>query len=286
MRRRQSTTGTGYIAEILQLASRGWRVLAFDCTGCGESDGSAYRGLTQSVIDLDACLEYVRSDYYPQNPTLPDRPLVLVGHSAGAYASCAVLQLGHEKMVDGVISICGFNAALDMDLSWGQQVAGDWLAVARPALWVDTHLEFGPAADLTAADGLNASRAPALIVSAAHDETVTPDIDIAAQSAKVSNPDVSFVTISTDKADGHNSILMSTDANEYRQELKDQYGSLLEASGLTETEFMETQAYQDFARSWDLARLNQPNEDLYDQIDGFLARPESGRSGTDTDAQT
>ena len=52
-------TADSYLSMIMYFVDKGWRVLAYNNTGVGGSEGKNVRGLSQSVIDLDAALQYV-----------------------------------------------------------------------------------------------------------------------------------------------------------------------------------------------------------------------------------
>lgn len=71
-----------YLREIEMLCRHGYRVLAYDHTGCMESGGEGMPGLGGSATDLDDCLSYVKSD-----ARFASVSLSVVGHSWGAYAT-------------------------------------------------------------------------------------------------------------------------------------------------------------------------------------------------------
>lgn len=71
--------------EIMYFVDQGWSVLCYDYTGCYNSEGRNMVGYTQSVYDLDAVLTYVESE-----ERFAEKPLLLFGHSLGAYDSAAV----------------------------------------------------------------------------------------------------------------------------------------------------------------------------------------------------
>ena len=96
--------GAGHLAyttEIAYLAKCGYVVLAFDVTGCGQSGGAALEGFDQGPLDLASAIEFAKT-----LPALGSLPLLLVGHSWGAFSVMNVLPFYPE--VVGAVAMCGF----------------------------------------------------------------------------------------------------------------------------------------------------------------------------------
>ena len=92
--------GTGvayYLPEIHHFAAQGYQVFAFEYSGYQGSSGHFY-GFPQAVIDLKNALDFVDDG---------SRPVILMGHSMGAYAVCAVRQCT-ERPVDGIVAYAPF----------------------------------------------------------------------------------------------------------------------------------------------------------------------------------
>ncbi|MCL2810103.1 MAG: lysophospholipase, partial [Treponema sp.] len=83
-------TADHYLNLIMYFVDNGWKVFAYNNTGVSGSEGESVRGLTQSLFDLDAALNYVNS-----SNDLVGLPVMLVGHSWGGFAVCAVLNYDH-----------------------------------------------------------------------------------------------------------------------------------------------------------------------------------------------
>lgn len=79
-----------YLPEIHHFATQGYKVFAFEYSGYCSSSGHFY-GFPQAVIDLKYALDFVDDG---------SLPVILMGHSMGAYAVCAVGQCT-DKHVDG-----------------------------------------------------------------------------------------------------------------------------------------------------------------------------------------
>lgn len=69
-----------YLPEIHHFAAQGYKVFAFEYSGYPGSSGHFY-GFPQAVIDLKNALDFIDDG---------SLPVVLMGHSMGAYAVCAV----------------------------------------------------------------------------------------------------------------------------------------------------------------------------------------------------
>ncbi len=93
-----------YMKEIELLARHGYRVFAYDHTGCMQSGGESCVGFTQSLSDLDACLKTLKSDTKYKNTKF-----AVMGHSWGGYATLNVSafhpDLTHVVVLAGFISV-------------------------------------------------------------------------------------------------------------------------------------------------------------------------------------
>ena len=90
-----------YMKEIELLARHGYRVFAYDHTGCMESEGESTGGFGRSVADLDDCLRALKV-----HPEYRGLPISVVGHSWGAFA-CMNIVARHPD-VRHVVAMSGF----------------------------------------------------------------------------------------------------------------------------------------------------------------------------------
>ena len=156
-----------YLPEGRYFACHGYKVLMFDGTGFGLSDGQWMRGLPQHVLDMRAVLEDIGEDI-----VLSGLPLFLYGHSWGGFAADAVLNLGHFP-VKGVVSVAAYNEALAVVRKVSKR------RYRKMAPWVVMLFElyqilfFGKNAFLTSAQGLVKQGCPALICHSKND-TIVP----------------------------------------------------------------------------------------------------------------
>ena len=96
-----------YMKEIEMLARHGYRVLAYDHTGCMESGGESTNGLAQSLCDLNDCINAVRAD-----ARLSDVDISVIGHSWGAYSAMNIVALHPE--ISHIVALCGFVSPSEM----------------------------------------------------------------------------------------------------------------------------------------------------------------------------
>ena len=85
-----------YFAEIETLARRGYKVLTLDYTGCGESKGDYLGSLNMPTLDVMDLLDHLKID----------KPIVVVGHSLGAYTSLNIINI--RKDIDRAVVISPF----------------------------------------------------------------------------------------------------------------------------------------------------------------------------------
>ena len=71
-----------YLQEIVALCRRGYRVRAYDNTGCCDSEGPDIVSMSHSLADLDACLRHLKAEGIFQQYAR----VFVVGHSWGGFA--------------------------------------------------------------------------------------------------------------------------------------------------------------------------------------------------------
>lgn len=74
----RGASAEAYYSEIQYFVDHGWRVFAYNNTGIHPSEGDSAKGLSQSLFDLQAALDYIAG-----NTQLSTLPIVLYGHSWG-----------------------------------------------------------------------------------------------------------------------------------------------------------------------------------------------------------
>ena len=88
-----------YFAEIDALARRGFKVLALDYTGCGDSKGKILGSINQPTRDVNELLDLLKIE----------KPIVVVGHSLGGYTCLNIINL--RKEIKKTVILSGFLSA-------------------------------------------------------------------------------------------------------------------------------------------------------------------------------
>ena len=151
-----------YMKEIELLARHGFRVFAYDHTGCMESEGASTGGFGRSVLDLDDCLKALKV-----HPECRDLAISLVGHSWGAFACMNVVarhaEIRHVVAMSGFISV---DAVL-------RQFFGGLLAPFRKHIRRIEAAANPDAMELDARQALANTQASVLLIYSKDDKTIS-----------------------------------------------------------------------------------------------------------------
>lgn len=96
-----------YMKEIEKLCAHGYRVFAYDHTGCMESGGKTPNGLSQSLCDLNDCLTALKAD-----KRFAGLDISVMGHSWGAFSTLNIASLHPE--ISHIVAMCGFVSVEEM----------------------------------------------------------------------------------------------------------------------------------------------------------------------------
>lgn len=96
-----------YMKEIEKLCSFGYRVFAYDHTGCMESDGEDTGGLCQSLSDLNDAINVLKSD-----DKVDTDDITVMGHSWGGFSTLNVSAL-HDN-IKKIVVLSGFISVRQM----------------------------------------------------------------------------------------------------------------------------------------------------------------------------
>lgn len=208
-----------YLAETLYFVDRGFRVFSFDCTGSFGSEGSL-GGLSQSLLDLRAALDYIAKDN-----SLKQLPLMLYGHSMGGYAVTSILNYDYD--IEAVVSVSGFNSPMEAMVERSSQYIGILAYLEYPFLWGYQALMYGETAFVQAIDGINRSDAPVMIIHGNKDRSVTYDgSGIIAYRDRITNPNIIYKTCDTPYRNDHKNLCITEAAYQYRKEVQEGYQTL------------------------------------------------------------
>ena len=96
-----------YMTEIEMLCKHGYRVFAYDHTGCMESGGETPNGLAQSLCDLNDCISMLKAD-----ERFASLDISVMGHSWGAFSTLNITALHPE--ISHIVAMSGFVCVEDM----------------------------------------------------------------------------------------------------------------------------------------------------------------------------
>ena len=192
--------GTGveyYLPEIHHLAAQGYKVFAFEYSGYPGSSGHFY-GFPQAVIDLKNALDFIDDG---------SLPVILMGHSMGAYAVCAVRQYT-DRQLEGIVAYAPFFSsdeaivaeATEKMPKCGRLLCGLILPMQR--------ILFGRKGNPTATAGLSRGKVPTLVLQGSGDVEVTPGgCALYAHRGELSDLPVTFRLIEEEGSNGHMTII-------------------------------------------------------------------------------
>lgn len=207
----------GYMPETLAFIDAGYRVFSFDNTGSIESEGKGTRGLSQSLIDLDAALTYSKS-----NEKLNDLPILLYGHSWGGYAVAAILNYDHD--ITASVSVSGYNTPMELLMEQGKTMMGKFSDIVYPYIWLYQKYLFGSFSNVSAINSINSTDTPVMIIHGSNDYTILYDgASIISKRDRITNPNVIYKVCQNENHDGHNNLFMSENAVRYNDELNEYY---------------------------------------------------------------
>ena len=274
-----------YIAQLIDLVERGWRVFAYDATGSCTSEGESTVGLVQSALDLDCALNYAKTD-----DRLNGLPVFLLGHSWGGYAVCAVQEFDHD--IKAAVSLSGYAYPIEMLYFGTENILGKTGAkLSLPFIMNYNKTVFGENASLNAVDSLNKSQLPTLIIHGEEDRLVDFDrVSIYSKRDEITNPRAEFVKLTGKYAD-HIRIFKSERSNEYTEKYygaireliaehsdlnesgdKKKDDNFMDQTGLFDTsaDFIPDDIRDEFMKNWDMDLLNEVNHELLDMIEAFF----------------
>ena len=172
-------------------------MFAFEYSGYHGSSGH-FRGFPQAVADLKSALDFADDG---------SLPVILIGHSMGAYAVCAVRQLT-DKPVSGIVAYAPFSSSDEAVIAeatarmpkTGRLLCGMILPVQR--------ILFGKNCNLSAAAGLSRANVPTLVLQGGGDAEVTPDgCALYARRGELSEFPVTFRLVRDEGSDGHMTVI-------------------------------------------------------------------------------
>lgn len=201
-----------YLPEIMYFVDQGFMVLSYDYTGSFGSTGKSIKGYVQAPMDLNTVLTYVEND-----TDFNELPILLYGHSLGAYTSASVLQIKHN--VTAVVAASGFD---DPTEQWDYSVkrfTGLFGNMISPYTKLFMKIKFTDLAHFSAIDGINATDIPVMIYQGTTDEFYGNVSSIYEHRDRITNPKCTLKLMEKDKHHGHYDYFLTDAAITYREKV-------------------------------------------------------------------
>ncbi|ACM60065.1 serine aminopeptidase S33 family [Caldicellulosiruptor bescii] len=250
-------THINYLDEINYFTDKGYYVLGFDNTGCGESERDSMIGLPQAVADLDYALRFIE-----KNNEFKNMPILLFGHSWGGYAVCAVLSYSHK--IAGVVSCAGFNSPYEIVKTTAINSYGLWGKVILPYLSLLGKIKFSKLANITALDGIKKSSVPLLVIHSKDDDTVKLENSIFEACKHLNKTNVSLKLFDSK---GHD-IFLSDNALKYIRQKRNEFKELTSKYGSYKK--IPKKILKDFQASINSKLMSEIDQDMMEQIVEFF----------------
>ena len=247
-----------HLTEALYFVQHGWRVLSFDGTGCRSSSGRSQRCLSQMSLDLLAALRYLASS------ELSDCPVLLYGHSCGAYA--AAMALSSDYPIYGAVCLAPFNSPTELMCYQASRFVGRIAYTQYPYLWLQNQVLVGSEGNRTVTSALSQTSVPVLVVSGSNDAIVPAAISPASHQDEIANPLVSFLQIDDPYRGTHSALWLTSDAARYRSEVLDALRLRQDEAG---RELTDDEA-EAFLASVDRTRMFETDEAFMELIHEFF----------------
>lgn len=151
-----------YMKELERLAAGGFLVFAYDHTGCMSSGGENIGGFSQSLADLDDCLQALKAE-----PALARRSICVMGHSWGGFSTMNIPAFHQE--ITHVVAMSGFISPKQIL----RQAMGGVLALYRETILNRERRTNPRYADCSALDSLSQTSARVLLIYSDDDRTVS-----------------------------------------------------------------------------------------------------------------
>ena len=246
-----------HLAEMMTFADSGYAVLTYDATGMLQSGGSDRVGLQQAKRDLLAAIDFAKQD-----SALASKPLLLYGHSQGAYAAAAVLD---EAEVDAAVCLSGFDSPVGTMYGKAKEYVGVLADVQYPFLYLQNWFIFGSDADDRAIESLNHGDTPVRIFYGSDDKVIPYPLSQYARAEDITNPNAECELIDEAYRSGHSYMWLSEDAAKYVAERQQELYDLRDACGGE----LPQELLDDFYRETDAERATETDGEFMNEILSF-----------------
>ncbi len=213
--------GAGHLAyttEINYFAQKGYLVLAYDNTGTCTSEGKKLKGFAQGVIDLKHAIDFVGT-----REDLKELPLLLMGHSWGAYSVCNVAALKPALEIKGIVAFSPFNSMNKLLRDAAKQQTKVNLSFLSPFFDLINLFRFGKAGILRSCDTINSNSIPTLIMHGGNDLTVTLKNSPVGKKNRIADNQNARTVLYDSK---YHNVYLAKDAEQYLNDIFAKIGSL------------------------------------------------------------
>lgn len=236
-----------YMKEIEMLCRHGYLVYTYDHTGCMESGGDSPRGLSQSLRDLNDCLNALKGE-----PRFRELDISVMGHSWGGFSTMNICALHPE--VSHIVALSGFVSVEEMI---GQFFSGILRGYRKSVLKIEQEnnpdfLRFN------AVKSLQGTGVPVLLIYSGNDKLVIREIHH--DLLKKGLADKPNVRILLESGKGHNPNY-TADAVSYLAE----YSAAM-TRGLKDKTLTTEEQKKAFRSRWDWNRMTAQDEKVWAEI--------------------
>ncbi len=242
---------TGYMTEIERLCRAGYRVFAYDHTGCMSSGGETTNGFAQSLRDLDDAIKALKAD-----GKYSSLPLSVVGHSWGGFSTLNISALHPD--IEKCVAMSGF-------ISVEQILRGFFRGPLAPFLKKILALEKNSNpdyADYNALETLKGTKTEMLIIHSDDDKTVSVKNSLDLLERELSGR--ADIRLSRLTGKNHNPNY-TADAVKYKDKFFAEYQKALKKKALVTEEDKKA-----FREKYDWKRMTAQDETVWAEILDFL----------------
>ena len=239
-----------YFREIEALAKHGYLVFSYDHTGCMESEGENTKGFSQSLNDLNCCMNALKNE-----PGLENYVFSVMGHSWGGFSSMNIPSLHPE--ISHVVAMSGFISVYEMikQIFFGIKGYYNYFYAIEE--------KNNPVFSKTnTVDSLKDTETKVLIIHSADDKTVSSKKHFEVIKEGLSdNKNISFLLLN---GKNHNPNF-TTEAVKY----KDEFFRIL-SKNLKKRELTTDDSKKAFVESFDWWKMTEQDESVWKKIFEFL----------------
>ena len=202
--------GAGHLAyttEINYFAQKGYIILAYDNTGTCTSEGKKLNGFAQGIIDLKHALDFVKT-----RDDLNEFPLLLLGHSWGAYSVCNVSALIKDMEIKGIVAFSPFNSMNKLIRDIAKAKTKGNLSIFSPFFDLINLIRFGKTGILRTCHTIDSNTIPTLVMHGGNDMQVTIKNSPVGKKGRIkNNPNARTVLYETK----YHNVYLTREAEQY-----------------------------------------------------------------------